>query len=239
MKVYIASNMPTDYPYKLQKPSTVNDRVRDTAETFILDSGIGDDVSTDELIDLANEYNPDYLVAKDELHEHTKTIENTVELLDRVEDTHIDAEPLVPLQPPYDTHYRKLHERGITGHKYVLGGMAISEVNTAQALEWIHKFREVAPEVYAHGLGIGGGIEIVEALAGKDILDSIDCATPEYAAMNGAVIDTRLRQKEIMAFRGGEGRCNRSYALAEFNSWQINDVWNNAAESQHDLGAYV
>jgi len=44
MEVYIASNMPTDYPLKLQKPSTVSDRVRTTAETFILDSGIGETV---------------------------------------------------------------------------------------------------------------------------------------------------------------------------------------------------
>jgi len=231
--------MPTDYPYKLQKPSTVNERVRSTADEFILDSGIGEDVTTSEILALAREYNPEYVVAKDELHNHETTIENTIDLLEALDDAQIAAEPFIPLQPPYDEHYQKLQEQGITGHKYVLGGMAVPEVDTAQALEWIHKFREVAPEVYAHGLGIGGGIEIVEALAGKDILDSIDCATPEYAAMNGCVMDSRLRQQEIMAFLGGEGRCKRSYALAEFNSWQINDVWMNTAENQHDLGAYI
>jgi len=239
MNVYIASNMPTGYPYKLQKPSTISDRVRDTAEHFILDSGIGDDVSTDEILNLAEEYNPDYVVAKDELHEHETTIENTIRLLDSLNDAQIAAEPLVPLQPPYDTHYQKLREQGITGHKYVLGGMAVPEVDTAQALEWIHKFREVAPDVYAHGLGIGGGIEVVEALAGKEVLDSIDCATPEMAAINGCVLDTRLRQNEVMAFPGGEGRSKRSYALADFNSWQLKDVWTNTAERQHGLENYV
>lgn len=238
MRVFVASNMPTDYPWKLQKPSTVSDRVRDTAEHFILDSGIGDDVDTVELLDLAASYDPDYVVAKDELHEHEETIANTVELLDRIGSAQTDAEVLVPLQPPYDEHYEKLREKGITGHKYVLGGMAIDSVDTAQALEWIHSFREVAPDVYAHGLGIGGGIEMVEALAGKDILDSIDCATPEMAAINGCVLDTRLRQNEVMAFSGGEGRCNRSYPLADFNSWQLRDVWVNESKKSHDLSAY-
>jgi len=236
MKVYIASNMPTGYPWKLQKPSTVNERVRSTAEEFMLDSGIGDDVSTDELVTLAREYNPEYLVAKDELHNHETTIKNTIELLERASD--FAAEVLIPLQPDYVEHYQKLTERGLDGQKYVLGGMAIPEVDTAQALEWIHKFRDIAPDVYAHGLGIGGGIEIVEALAGNDILDSVDCATPEMAAINGCVLDTRLRQNEVMAFPGGEGRSKRSYALADFNSWQIKDVWENTASSQHGLEAY-
>jgi hypothetical protein len=239
VKVFVASALPTDYPWKLQKPSTVSPRVRETAEEFILDSGIGDDVSTDELLDLAARFDPDYLVAKDELHDHDTTTENTVELLDRINDAQTDAEVLVPLQPPYTDHYRKLRERGITDHKYVLGGLAVPEVDTAQALEWIHKFREVAPDVYAHGLGIGGGIEIVEALAGREVLDSIDCATPEMAAINGCALDTRLRQNELMAFPGGEGRSDRVTPLAEFNSWQIRDVWATTAARDAGLDRYV
>ena len=227
--------MATTYPYKLQKPSTANDRVRETADCYIYDSGIGDDTTNAEVLDGAAAFDADYVIAKDYLHDQDRTTESVREFRELYRGHECDATIMVPLQPPHADHYRDLPDAS----HYVLGGMAVDSVDTAQALEWIHSFREVAPEVYAHGLGIGGGIEIVEALAGKDILDSIDCATPEYAAMNGAVIDTRLRQKEIMAFRGGEGRCNRSYALAEFNSWQINDVWNNAAQSQHDLGAYL
>jgi len=239
MKVFIASALPTSYPWKLQKPSTISPRVRDTADEFILDSGIGDDVSTADLLDLAAKYDPEYLVAKDELHDHDTTTKNTVDLLNRIDDAQTDAEVLVPLQPPYTDHYRKLCERGVTGHKYVLGGMAVPEVDTAQSLEWIHKFRDIAPDVYAHGLGIGGGIEIVEALAGRNILDSIDCATPEMAAINGCALDTRLRQNELMAFPGGDGRSDRTTPLAEFNSWQVHDVWVNTADRQNGLDRYV
>lgn len=41
VRVFVASNLPTAYPYKLQKPTTVCDSVRDTAETFIMDSAEG------------------------------------------------------------------------------------------------------------------------------------------------------------------------------------------------------
>jgi len=235
MKVFVASNMPTDYPWKLQKPSTVSDRIRETASEYILDSGIGDDVTTGELIELSREYEPDYLVAKDELNEHDTTIENTVEILDR----DYCGELLVPLQPPYDEHYRKLEAIGVTDEKYVLGGMAVKEVDTATQLRWINDFREVAPDAYAHGLGVGGGIKFVEACARNDLLQSVDCATPEMAAINGAVLDTRLRQQEVMAFDGGTGRSKRSYALAEFNSWNLHDVWTNEEQMAHNLTSYA
>jgi len=232
MKVFVASNMPTDYPSKLQKPSTVSDRVRTTAETFILDSGIGEDVTTNELVALSHEYDPDFLVAKDELNNHATTITNTLELLDR----EYSGELLIPLQPDYVKHFEKLKDHiDVHDHKYVLGGMAISEVSTAQQLEWITKFREVAPDVYAHGLGVGGGIEFVEAVAGTGLLDSIDCATPEMPAINGCVLDQRLRQQETMVFPGGEGRMNRTYPLAEYNSYQLRDVWERENSNQHDL----
>ncbi len=236
--VFVASNMPTGYPWKLQKPSTIGPKVRDTAAPLILDSGIGEDVTTSEILDLAEKYDPQYVVAKDELYEHEVTIENTLDLLDELPERDTKAIPLVPLQPPYDEHYEKLREIGLTDHKFVLGGMAVDSVDTAQQLEWIHRFREVAPDAYAHGLGVGGGIEFVEKVAGRNLLDSIDCATPEMAAINGCVLDGRLRQNEVMSFAGGEGRCNRTYPLAEFNSWQIHDVWNREANQKHDLAAY-
>jgi len=236
MKVFVASAMPTDYPLKLQKPSTVSRRVRDIAEEFILDSGIGDDVTTEELLELAERYDPEYVVAKDELHEHDTTIANTLALLD----ADPCADVLIPLQPPYREHYEKLREHiDVDAHSYVLGGMAVDDVGTREQLEWIRKFRRTAGmDVYAHGLGVGGGIEFVEAIAGTGLLDSVDCATPEMAAINGAVIDERLRQQETMAFGGGEGRCRRSYPLAEFNSWQVRDVWVREAERESRLGAF-
>lgn len=235
MRVFVASNMPTDYPMKLQKPSTVAPGVRQTAETFILDSGIGDDVSNDELVALSEKYEPDYLVAKDELHDIDTSIENTLELLDR----EYVGEIMIPLQPDYVTHYNRLAERiNADRYKYVLGGMAVPSVSTADAIKWIKRFSNHT-DVYTHALGIGGGIEIVEALSGTGLVDSIDCSTPEQAAINGCVLDQRLRQKEVMSFAGGKGRKHRQYPLANFNSYQTRDVWEREANAQSELSGFV
>jgi len=230
-EVFVASNMPTAYPNKLQKPSTVSDRVRDTAESFIFDSGIGNDELTNaDVLDMAAEYNADMVVAKDYLHDQQRTTESVREFLDIYADHDCTATPLIPLQPPHHEHYQDL-----PGHShYVLGGMVDGSISTSQRIRWIERFDDVAGECYTHGLGIGGGSGVVRAFAGSDTLDSVDCSTPEQAAMFGKVIDENLRQQEVLAHSGGEGKSHRTYPLAEFNSWQIADAWDNQAEqNQH------
>lgn len=220
-RVYVASAMPTGYPYKLQKPSTITPRVRDTAESFIMDSGIGDDVSNREVIELAIEHDADYVVAKDYLHDQDRTTESVREFINIFSEYVCDITPLIPLQPPFHKHYQELE--GFD--HYVLGGMAGNDVDTQTQLRWIREFRNVAPDVYAHGLGVGGCLKFVRECAAADLLDSVDCSTPEQAAIRGCVVGEDLRQREVMAFPGGEGRTKRSYPLADFNSWQVADVW--------------
>jgi len=227
-RVYVASDMPTSYPYKLQKPSTVNDRVRPTAESFIFDSGIGDDVSNAEVLDMAHEYDADYVVAKDYLHDQEATTESIQAFFREYENHDCTATPMVPLQPPHAEHYDDLR-----GHShYVLGGMALEEISTNQQITWIREFGDVvADDAYVHGLGVGGGLEFVRALAGTGILDSIDCSTPELAATFGCVIDEQLRQETVREYNG-EGASKRNYPLAAFNSWQIQDVWGREADAE-------
>jgi len=217
--------MPTRYPCKLQKPSTISSEVRDTAETFIMDSGIGDDVSNKEVLELADEYNAEYVVAKDYLHDHEKTTESVLEFLELYESHVCDSIPLIPLQPPYDEHYTELEGYD----RYVLGGIALDEITLSQKLKYIRDFRRVAPEVYAHGLGVGGGIQFIRKVAGTGLLDSVDCATPEMAGQYGCVLDSNLRQTEIRVM-SGEGARKRNTALSEFNSWQVQDVWDRECE---------
>jgi hypothetical protein len=240
MKVFVASAMPTTYPYKLQKPSTISDRVRDTATDFILDSGIGDDVSNKEVLDLAAEYNADYVVAKDYLHDQDATTDSIRRFVDQYAYHGTDATPFIPLQPPHAEHYQALVDQGLDVYdSYVLGGMATDDVTTAQQIRWIRDFHEATPDsIYAHGLGVGGGMEFVSTVAGKDWLDSVDCSTPEQAAMFGKALDTRLRQQEMLAFSGGEGKSRRTHPLAAFNSWQVRDVWVREAE-QSGLEVYA
>lgn len=233
--VYIASNIETEYPRKLQKPSTINQRVRDSSDTFIMDSGIGDEVSNQEVLDLALEYNADFVIAKDYLHDHEQTTESIYDFLTLYADHACESTPMIPLQPPFDEHYRSLD---VEADHYVLGGMAFDDVGPVQQLTWIRDFNSVVGDEYVHALGVGGGIEFVTKVAGEGLVDSIDCSTPEQAAMFGSILDERLRQKQVRAFDSGEGAKKRNKALAEFNSWQLQDVWDREAKKQTGLAAY-
>jgi hypothetical protein len=211
----------------LQKPATLRPSVRETAETFILDSGIGDDVTNAEVLDLAEQYNADFVVAKDYLHDHDKTTESIHEFIDLYESHPCDATPMIPLQPPHADHYQD-----VPGFDtYVLGGMATGETTDAQAIKWVREFRDVAPDVYAHGLGVGGGIEFTRAVASKGWLDSIDCSTPEVAASFGCVLDEQLRQQQVRVMNG-DGASKRNIPLGTFNSYQIQDVWDREADTK-------
>lgn len=224
-KVFVASAMPTSFPRKLQKPSTIRSAVRDTADEFIMDSGIGDDVTNEEVLDLAREHNADWIVAKDYLHDQAKTSDSIKDFVAHYRNHPCEATPMIPLQPPFDEHFQ---EHPDYDH-YVLGGMAMQEIDLQQKLEWIRDFRRIAPNVYAHGLGVGGGIEFVRRIAPEGLLDSIDCSTPEQAAQFGKVLNERLRQEQVRVING-EGASKRNHALAEFNSLQLQDVWDAEAE---------
>jgi len=242
MEVYVASNMPTDYPRKLQKPSTINDRVRDTAESFIMDSGIGDDVSNAEVLNLAAEYDADYVVPKDILHDFEATTENVEAFLSLYNVHDCDAQPLIPVQCDPTTnrwHVDHLLDLPSADH-YVLGGMAVDEVGTDAQVQSIQAFRKaVGSDVYVHGLGVGGGYEFVRRVAGTGWLDSVDCATPEMAGQFGCVMDQQLRQRE-MRVMSGDGASKRNIPLSEFNSWQLHDVWTREAADvgQTDIGEF-
>lgn len=236
MKVYIASNLATTYPSKLQKPSTVNAPVRETSDDFILDSGIGDQVTNRQVLDLAHKYEADYVIAKDYLHNQTETTASVNEFLELHEQHACEATPLVPLQPPHADHYESL-----SGHDhYVLGGLSVDCVSTTDAINHIKEAAQRLPEkTHIHALGVGGGIEFVQSVAGTGWLDSVDCSTPEMAAMFGKVLDDRLRQQTVR-IADGEGVSKRNIPLADFNSWQVYDAWHRAEKSSENetLSAY-
>jgi hypothetical protein len=240
MKVFVASEYPTDYPRKLQKPGNITQRIRDTADTFILDSGIGDDTTNKEVLEYADEYNADYVIAKDYLHDRDRTTESVREFLELYESHPCNATPMIPLQPPHHKHYRDL-----PGYShYVLGGMSVPEFSTQDRIRFVLDFaREVDGDPYTHALGVGGGRTFAEKMAPLDILDSVDCATPEIAAKSGKVIRSDFTQRHVTVHQG-EGASRRNHPLAEFNSWQLQDLWDKLEAdasngTQSGLGEFV
>jgi len=232
--IYVASNMPYPYPYKLGKPEHVSDRIRETSTTFIMDSGIGDNTTNDDVLALAKEHDADFVIPCDELHDHEATTKAVHDFLELYDDSEVRATPLIPLQPPYDEHYKELD--GFAA--YCLGGIAF-DYSGREQVEELQRFRRAAgKKPYAHALGVGGSMDVVRAVGNNpNLIQSVDCSTPEQAAINSSVIDAQMTQKE-MQIKTGSGSSAGRYMLAQQNAYQINDAYTVAANETQGLGAY-
>ena len=233
--IYVASNMPYPYPYKLGKPANQTPKIRDSCTTWIQDSGIGDDTTNADVLALAAEYDADFVVPCDELHDQQATTDAVHEFLELYDDSDVRATPLIPLQPPYDEHYRDLPDFPA----YCLGGIAFDYAPREQVKE-LQRFRDAAGDApYAHALGVGGSMTVVNALANDpNLVQSVDCSTPEQAAINGSYIDAELKQKS-MAILNGEGSSRGRYSLAETNAYQLTDAYTKATRSRMCLNQFV
>jgi hypothetical protein len=234
--VYVASNMPYSYPYKLVKPEHVTQGIVDSAETVIMDSGIGDDVTNKEVLDLAEKYDTDMVVAKDYLHDQPQTTTSIQSFLDLWDNHSCRATPLIPLQPPHHEHYTELGGQ----YHYLLGGMAF-DYETSEIIRAVEKFREVAGQhPYVHLLGVGANPRLMDFLAhNPDMVQSIDCSTPEQCAINSNIYDVTLRQQDYQ-IRTGEGSRQIRSGLAQHLAYTLCDSIRMRYEdnSQSQLSAY-
>jgi len=233
--IYVASNMPYPYPYKLGKPANQSPKIRDSCTTWIQDSGIGDDTTNQDVLELAQEYDADFVVPCDELHDQQATTDAVMEFLELYDDSDVRATPLIPLQPPYDKHYRALPDYSA----YCLGGIAF-DYSPREQVAALENFRRVAGDKpYVHALGVGGSMTLVNAVANNpDLVQSVDCSTPEQAAINGSLIDAELKQRP-MSILNGDGSSRGRYSLAETNAYQLTDAYTKATRSTMSLEAWA
>jgi len=233
--IYVASNMPYPYPYKLGKPKHQTHSIRDSCTTWIQDSGIGDDTTNADVLQMADEYDADFVIPCDELHDQQATTQAVREFMDLYESSDCRATPFIPLQPPYDEHYQDLPDYPA----YCLGGIAF-DYSPSEQVAAIESFRDAAgPEPYAHALGVGGSMTFVRYVANNpDAVQSVDCSTPEQAAINGSIIDAQLRQKSISILTG-DGSSPGRYSLAETNAYQLADAYTRAARSEMSLAGFA
>lgn len=238
--IYVVSNMGYEYPFKLTKPNTgySTSRIRESAETHLLDSGIGDDsISNEDVLDLAAKIDSDFVIAKDYLNDHDRTTESIHEFLDLHDDHACRATPLIPLQPPHYKHYFEHPNHDA----YVLGGMKYWDGE--QVVSALREFRaQVGYGPYVHALGAGCSLTIAKAVAADpDLVQSIDCATPEVAASKARIIDHQLDQLQYPSPRG-EGTTVATEALALDNVRTMNNVFAMLAHDppagQEQLTAY-
>lgn len=221
--VYIPSNMRYEYPYKLGKPSYASKNIRETCETYIMDSGIGENITNEEVLDMAYNVDADFVVAKDILHDRAKTTQNIQDFLS-VWDTHeCRATPMIPLQPPHHEHYPDVPD----AFHFLLGGISpsLTDYTTQDVIEFVEQFRNrVGMGPYVHLLGVGANPKLAEWLGrNPDMVDSIDCSTPEQCAINGKAYDLSLRQQDYQLLNG-EGSSKGRRKLAEHLALMLNDA---------------
>ena len=235
--IYVASNMPYEYPYKLVKPEHVSADIVESAETVIMDSGIGNqDMTNQKVLDLSDRYDTDFVVGKDYLHEQEDTTESVRKFLELYDAHPTRATPLIPLQPEHAEHYKDLRGE----YAYLLGGMAFN-VDTRTIIDAVEKFRATAGMApYVHLLGVGTNPRLMDYLANNpDMVQSIDCSTPEQCAINGKIFDVSLEQVDYQ-IRTGNGSSDTRAGLARHLAYTLNDAVTMRYENQnqHQLGAF-
>jgi hypothetical protein len=238
--IFVAGPMHLDYPYKLVKPSYSGSVDLDAYPCTILDSGIGDDVTNEEQLALAEALHPTFVMAKDYLGDPAGTAASCNEFAALYADSDVSATPMYPLQPPFIETYERLE---FTPYYIALGGISSSATDTtaAQVREYILRLkRHVNNKHHIHVLGVGASLDFVQFVTQHDgIIDSLDCSTPELAAINGTSYGIDLRQTTTSHYTGLGSTASRT-GLATHLSYVLNDSFAACARDnpQTDLLSY-
>lgn len=215
--VYIASNMPYDYPFKLMKPKYASTSVASSADELIMDSGIGDDISNVDVLDSALKYRCEYVVAKDYLHDQDRTTKSIRDFWYQYDRHEYDGNVLIPLQENHVEHYYELDKPdGI-----LIGG--IKEYSPNRQIEIIKNVSDkVDRNTYIHALGVGMSSKFIKFIKqNPNIIDSIDCSTPERVPINNKICDASLNQKQFITPKGKKSSVMR-YRIAQLMAVEIN-----------------
>lgn len=194
------------WPYRLQPADESSPSVRRSCLKYILDSGFqnSNTVSNDDLIEMAEQRDPTYVIPNDCIRDDDtsapeaikRTAQSVSEFLDSVSERWFPSTVLVPLQPPYDEHYRLLereYERQAHRRHFALGGLKM--LRPHEQVDHIRRFREtVGWDVYAHGFGLGASRHAIEVLREEPkLLDSADVSTPQQHARTGKIAGASRR----------------------------------------------
>jgi hypothetical protein len=196
--IYVASCMPYEYRFKLLKPKNATPSLASSGEKLIMDSGIGDDISNKDVLDSALKYDCEYIVAKDYLHQKEKTTKSIRDFWYQYDKHGYSGDVLIPLQEPHIEHYYELGEPDAV----LIGG--IKNYSVRRQIETIQKFsKSVSDDVYIHALGMGMSEEFIKFIKrNPNIVDSVDCSTPEQNPINNRISDATMKQSQFITPKG-------------------------------------
>jgi len=225
-----------EYPLKLESMEYAKKEVRERAEVYILDSGIQNpDITNRQVIEKAIELEADVIIPKDYLREKEKTTESVQEFFQVKKEYDLQAEVWIPLQPPYDVHYREMTEAIGEREKYVLGGIA--KLNSEEEkIREIEKFREEAGwDVFCHALGVGGSRRLMKEIRKRpELLDSLDLSTPIKAVTKNEIMN-RDFQRQSFQFPEGENSTALRAMIADFIAYEMNHVLNPDSKREAEI----
>lgn len=238
----LASNFRGPYPFKLQNVKDNAIVHCDRSTGYILDSGIGDESLTnddvlEEMLRFEKGRGVDFVIPKDRPMLPGNSVESEAEAraltTEAIRDflpkwahlydySQTSARPLIPLQPPHDTHYRQLLNddeiRGFIDHydlnSWCIGG--IMPKGTLEQVGHVERFRSVVgPKAYVHGLGLGMSLSFVQWVRqNPDVFDSVDVSTPSQLVSNNGILSPSL-SKEDWFYPRGKGASTMN-GLTEF-----------------------
>lgn len=185
------------YPYRLLKESELRPSVRDRALELTVDSGYNnDDVSNEDVIEKAVDYNVDYIIPKDYPGRPDETVEMMKQFFDVYSPNQNHPKPYVVVQPPLADTFERHADFYSQFGRFALGGLR--DLKPRQQANEIYGFwsaisaydgiEESAVDI--HGFGLGLSPELVLLIRTyPHVLDSIDVSTPERAISNNEIPD--------------------------------------------------
>jgi hypothetical protein len=209
-----------EYPHLLGNTEYASPTLSEQADTYILDSTIGnDDVGNDRVIKRTSDIDPDVVVPADVWHDQEATTERVLDLVAKLGENRPTV--MIPLQPDdgevgtHSEHYYQLTQafadQGLDVDDEWLAVGGVKDWSMEGQLRALVEVREaIAPGVHLHGLGFGASPQWITTLReAPDLVDSID-----MSSVANTVTSNKMLTPEFEYVKWGHPRGTNSSVLS-------------------------
>lgn len=172
-----------NWPWKMTPPKESMQRIRDGCDSYVIDSDpLDDEVTTEDVLDCALEYNADIASLQDVYQNKDATVDSILKGIETADSHTFDGNLLLPLQKPFTECYREIGEPT----EYMIGLGGLKDAKAQERIQSVRKFRDsFGYETHIHGFGWGLSDRLSLFIReNPDQIDSVDYSTPVQMAMN-------------------------------------------------------
>jgi hypothetical protein len=218
-----------EYPYVLGRVGESSPTLSAQADIYIMDSGIGDDTETSDVVAVATKHDADIVVPCDVLGNQVETTEKTIEMLTQTED--MDVSVMIPLQENTNNsrvaHYQQTRDTAneygfsIDDNPIAVGGVkdsgSVTQISEAIALR-----NAVGDNTHIHVFGGGATADWIATMRRcPDLIDSCDSSSISSYIINGHMINHKLDTVSFEIPRGSNSTALTTW-LREFTLYYLN-----------------